>query len=123
MQVSFRAFIRITALSLQVHRTHHRVVALGGLQQLVHLRVLIVRVGQILAGRSQAEGLDPGLSRLVAAVGAEAVMGDLRVQPSGAHLLQHRLDIRIILIVQPAREEPFAFDPLAGIAGLPAPGK
>ena len=42
------------------------------------LRILVIRVGQILPREAHADGLDAGLTGVVAAVGAEAVLSDLR---------------------------------------------
>ena len=57
-----------------------RQVSVHGIVEVREGDVLVHRVGQVLPGGAEAEGGDARLARVVAAVGAEAVAGDLRRQ-------------------------------------------
>jgi hypothetical protein len=55
-------------------------VALGRLYQLIDLNVFVDGVRQVFPGWAKANGLDVGFAGVVAAIGAEGVLGDLWIK-------------------------------------------
>src|SRR5450631_2914166 len=118
----FRIRVRIPS-TLPENGPENSVVALNGSQQLIDLNVFIDGVRQVFARRSESDGPDSGLARIMAPIGAERVLRNLRIQPCAFQARQCCLHKFILRIEYPTGEESFSFNLPTGVALLHVAGE